>query len=136
MEGQSARRRETVQRRAILEALRATKTHPTAEELLKRVRRKVPSVSLATIYRNLRRLAEEGLIQELCYGPHKSRFDGNPELHYHFSCVNCGRVFDVPMSVKRRLDAEASKVTGFKVLGHRLEFYGICDKCQGGSAEK
>jgi len=130
MEGRPARRRETAQRKAILEALRATKAHPTAEDLLKRVRRKIPSISLATIYRNLRRLAEEGLIQELCFGPQKSRFDGNPNPHYHFICTNCGRVFDVPMPVKERLNSEAAKVTGFKVLGHRLEFYGVCEKCK------
>src|SRR5499425_1903888 len=75
-------------RRVILEVLRGTESHPTAEWVHRVVRRRLPRVSLGTVYRNLRLLVAEGLVQELP-GPH-ARFDGNTSEHHHFTCVGCG----------------------------------------------
>lgn len=130
MLSQPAKRRRSRQRNTILRVLRGTKSHPTADWIYEQVKREIPNVSLGTVYRNLRMLKEAGEILELDFGAAQSRFDGNPEPHYHFVCISCGRVLDVDMPVKRSLDEEASQSSGHKVLGHRLEFYGVCSRCE------
>ena len=77
-------------RRVVLDVVRATETHPTAEWVHRMVRRRLPRVSLGTVYRNLRLLVAEGLVKELP-GPH-ARFDGNLSEHHHFTCLSCGRI--------------------------------------------
>ena len=71
-----------------------------------------------------------GEIMELNYGSAYSRFDGNPENHYHFVCENCGRVFDLDEQVNKEIDKRIEEKTGFSVKYHRLEFYGICSECR------
>src|SRR6266851_3125600 len=80
-------------RRVVLDVVRATESHPTAEWVHRMVRRRLPRVSLGTVYRNLRVLVAEGLVKELS-GPH-ARFDGNLSEHHHFTCLACGRISDV-----------------------------------------
>src|SRR5262245_53016785 len=80
-------------RRVVLEVVRATDSHPTAELVHRMVRRRLPRVSLGTVYRNLRLLVAEGLVKEVP-GPH-ARFDGNTSEHHHFTCLHCGRIADV-----------------------------------------
>lgn len=120
----------TEPRRLILEAVCATAAHPSAFAVHRAVRRRLPSVSLATVYRNLRQLAAEGLLLERA-GADGLRFDGNVERHDHFTCLSCRRVFDVPpagaASTRRRVAAR----TGFEVLDLRVEFYGRCVACRG-----
>src|SRR5712692_4345695 len=83
----------TSPRRVVLEGLRGTDAHPTAESVHRLVRRRLPRVSLGTAYRNLRLLVAEGLAAEIP-GPH-ARFDANMDAHHHFTCVRCGRIVDV-----------------------------------------
>jgi len=118
----------TPQRQAILEYLLETDTHPTAEEIYQHVKAKFPGVSLGTIYNTLNMLKEHEYILELSYGDMSSRFDGNAQNHYHVVCSDCGKVVDFHRPLID-LEAEAGEKTGFKVLGHRLEFYGICPDC-------
>ncbi len=122
--------RMTKQRRIILDVLRGTKTHPTADWIYERVREHVPNISLGTVYRNLKILTEMGEVLELNYGSTHSRYDGNPALHYHFTCEECGRCFDVSIDVREHLEREVASETGFRVDSHRLEFYGLCRNCQ------
>src|SRR4029077_69601 len=82
-------------RRGILEIVRASDAHPSAAAVHRDVRRRLPRVSLATVYRNLRMLAAEGLLSERA-APTGLRFDGNTAPHDHFTCVACGRIYDVP----------------------------------------
>lgn len=126
---QPVKRRRSRQRDTVLRVLRGTKSHPTADWIYEQVKREIPNVSLGTVYRNLRMLKEASEIIELDFGAAQSRFDGNPEPHYHFVCLSCGRVLDVDMPVKRGLDEEARESSGHQVLGHRLEFYGTCSRC-------
>ena len=116
-------------RRLILGVVRATDAHPTAAFVYQRVRRRLPRVSLATVYRNLRMLAAEGLLAERADAG-GMRFDGNTGPHDHFTCLACGRIYDVPAraerSVRRRIEAR----TGFEVLDHRTEYYGRCGACR------
>jgi len=76
----------TRQRRVILEELQRTKSHPTADELYRKVRRRLPRISLGTVYRNLELLSRSGLIRKLEIGGGKMRFDGIVEPHYHIHC--------------------------------------------------
>src|SRR5256885_14646787 len=123
----------TRQRRIILEVARATDAHPTAALVYRHVRRRLPRVSLATVYRNLRRLAAEGFLAARA-DPSGVRFDGNTAPHDHFTCVACGRIYDVPTRANRGERARVAVRSGFEVLNRRIEFYGHCGACrrQGG----
>jgi len=123
-------RRNTPQRRIVLEELKGVTSHPTAVELYEIVRRRLPKISLGTVYRNLELLSRMGTIQKLEIGGSQARFDGNPDRHCHVRCVRCGRVDDVH-GLSEDLIAEAPKEAGgYKILGRRLEFIGICPDCR------
>ncbi len=122
--------RMTTQRQVILEELKKVKTHPTAGELCKMVRHRLPRISLGTVYRNLEILSREGMIQKLDVGGLEMRFDGETANHYHLRCLGCGKVDDVDLKLIKGLEAELSEQSDFMVLGHRLEFVGLCPDCQ------
>lgn len=122
-------RRVTDQRRLILEAVRGTDAHPTAEGVYRQVRRRLSRISLGTVYRNLKLLAQEGLIQELD-GRGFGRYDGNTTRHDHFTCQVCGQIYDLAAPVDRRLDRRVASRTGFEILHHRVEFSGRCPACR------
>jgi Fur family ferric uptake transcriptional regulator len=86
----------TRQRQIILEELRKADTHPSADEVYETVRKRLPRISLGTVYRNLEILSELGEIQKLELGGDLKRFDRKPNKHYHIRCMNCGRVDDAP----------------------------------------
>ena len=122
-------RRVTSQRRLILEAVRATDSHPTAEWIYRKVRRRSPRISLGTIYRNLRLLAEQGLIQEL-ESSGFVRYDGNTSRHHHFICRVCGGISDLTVPVDRALDRRIASRTGLEISHHRIDFFGRCPTCR------
>lgn len=128
-------KRLTAPRQMILEVVRATDSHPTAALVYERVRRRLPRVSLATVYRNLRMLAAEGFLLERADGA-ELRFDGNVAAHDHFTCLACGRIYDVPSGAPRRVRERVAATMGFEVQQHRIEFYGRCAACRrrGGSS--
>jgi Fur family transcriptional regulator, peroxide stress response regulator len=119
----------TAPRRVILDTVRATDAHPSALAVYRTVRRQLPRVSLATVYRNLRQLAAEGLLRERA-GIDGLRFDGNVERHDHFTCLTCRRVFDVPPAQATGTRKRIAARTGFEVLEHRVEFFGRCAACR------
>lgn len=121
--------RMTRQRQIILEVLRSTKSHPTADWIYEQVRQSMPRISLGTVYRNLRVLKEMGDIQELNYGSTYSRFDGVAEPHYHFVCKDCGAVLDVELPLISDYDQKVAESVGGQVQFHRMEFYGLCAAC-------
>jgi Fe2+ or Zn2+ uptake regulation protein len=116
-------------RRIILDVVRATDAHPTAAFVFQRVRRRLPRVSLATVYRNLRMLAAEGLLAERA-DQAGLRFDGNIGPHDHFTCLACRRIYDVPARAERTVRRRISTRTGFEVFDHRTEYYGRCGACR------
>lgn len=126
--------RNTLQRKVLLEELQRARSHPTAVELYEIVRRRLPKISLGTVYRNLDLLAEMGTIQKLALGGAEARFDGNPGRHYHVRCVRCDRVGDVHGLPADLVGDQLQVAGGYKILGHRLEFIGICAACQGRQA--
>ena len=128
MEGKQ--KRMTKQKRVIFEVLSGTKSHPTADWIYAEAKKQIPDISLGTVYRNLQVLLEDGKIQELNYGKSQSRFDGNPAPHYHFVCMQCGRVLDFDMDAPR-VDAAVLAAAPGAVYSHRLECYGTCKDCLG-----
>jgi Fur family ferric uptake transcriptional regulator len=119
----------TRQRKVILEELRKVDTHPSADEVYELVRKRLPRISLGTVYRNLEILSETGEIQKLELGCNLKRFDGIAQDHYHIRCLHCDRVIDAPAGFDVAVKHELKNAGGFKILGHRLEFIGICPAC-------
>ncbi len=122
--------RMTTQRQVILEELKKLKTHPTAGELCQIVRERLPRISLGTVYRNLEILSRQGMIQKLEVGGTEMRFDGATHNHYHLRCLHCGRVDDLDMEVVAGLEQRAGEISDYDIIGHRLEFVGICPQCR------
>ena len=114
----------------ILEELQKLTSHPTAATLYAIVRRRLPKISLGTVYRNLELLARMGGIQKLEFAGAEARFDGNSARHDHLRCVRCGRVDDVSAATLDLSGGAANDWGGYQILGHRLEFFGICPAVQ------
>lgn len=121
--------RMTPQRHAILSYLLETKTHPTADEIYKALAPQFPSMSVATVYNNLKVFIEVGLVRELPFGDGSTRFDADPSHHYHAQCSRCGKLVDFHYPALDDVEKKAAQKTGFRVHGHRLEVYGICEEC-------
>jgi Fur family ferric uptake transcriptional regulator len=123
-------RRMTVQRRAVLDALLSHANHPTADEIYDAVRKRLPRISLSTVYRNLGILIEQGEIIEV-HGPcSELHYDHITHDHCHVRCSLCGRVCDVhvsPIDVQTVLPEVAS---GFNIENVHITFTGVCPSCQ------
>jgi len=118
-------------RDAILNCVRCTTTHPSAEWVFEHVRQEVPDISLATVYRNLSLFKEQGLIVSLGTVKGVERFDGNTEPHVHFICTQCGGVLDLPeISVPEELNSAVARSSGGRVDNCQLSFTGICGECR------
>jgi Fur family transcriptional regulator, ferric uptake regulator len=123
-------RRNSQQRQVILEELQRLKSHPTAADLYEIVRRRLPRISLGTVYRNLELLAEQGTIRRLDAGAVQARFDGKLALHHHIRCQSCGSVDDIELPPLDLSGFIPQNTGGYEVYGHRLEFFGICPQCR------
>lgn len=123
--GRSSRHRDL-----ILQILRSTDRHPTAEEVHVRAKQEFPHIGLATVYRNLKALRDHGEVLELTFGMATSRFDARTDPHYHFVCCGCEGVFDVPMPVDDRLEKRARLIGSFEILQHQVLFFGLCNECR------
>ncbi len=120
----------TPQRRAVLDVLRASHDHPTAQDVLDRVRRTSPGIGAATVYRALNMLVRNGQALELGLGDAAARYDANTTRHDHVVCVRCGAAADVDAPLPARVAREVAEVSGFAVTGHDLRFTGLCPTCQ------
>lgn len=127
--------RNTKQRQVVLEILRNTDTHPTADWVYEQARKVMPSISLGTVYRLLGKLREEGLVVQVDTGLRKSRFDGQPGAHQHIVCERCGQVADVPDLIATNVVDHIQQATGFQVNRRRVEWFGICPSCQNGQTD-
>ena len=117
-------------RDAILNCVRSTDAHPSADWVYEHVKEQVPDISLATVYRNLSLFKEQGLIQSLGTVQGVERFDGNTEPHVHFICTQCGAVLDLPeISVPEELNSAVARSSGGRVDTCQLSFMGVCGEC-------
>lgn len=122
----------TEQRAAVFRYLRGTDSHPTADEVFLRVRREVPGISLATVYKSLETLVGCGLAVKLAHGEGSARYDGRTDEHHHVRCLGCGIIVDLPGRLDAgelaRLETSARR---FRVTGYSLELTGFCGECDG-----
>ena len=122
--------RMTQQRKVILEEVQKDlDRHMTADEIYEEVRKRLPRISLGTVYRNLEILAELGEIQKLEMAGSIKRFDGSPQKHYHIRCLRCGRMDNAPVAPLQQVEDKLYGATVFTIIGHRLEFEGFCPEC-------
>ena len=122
-------RRNTKQRKLVLQAVQSRCDHPTAEQIYEDVHAADPKISHGTVYRNLNCLSEEGSICHVRV-PGADRYDLRTDLHYHMFCIKCKKVIDAPYPYKTDLDADTAQQSGFDIVRHRLVFEGICPECQ------
>lgn len=119
----------TTQRQIILEELGKVTSHPTANEVYDMVRKRLPRIGLGTVYRNLELMADSGIILKLEVGGTQKRFDATVEPHYHIRCHSCGKVDDIDIDVQHEINEAAERHSNYKILGHHIEFTGICMDC-------
>jgi Fe2+ or Zn2+ uptake regulation protein len=121
--------RATAQREAVYDALAAVRDHPTAEQVYRSVRRRLPRVSLATVYNALELFVRDGLASKLTYGDTAARYDIRTDVHSHARCLACGRVVDVEAVPARRW-VRSVRAANFTATGFRFELLGRCRTCR------
>lgn len=128
------RYRMTPQRVALVRLLAASIGHPGAADLFSELRAQFPTTSLATVYKTLTLLNELGEVLELGFSD-GARYDGNkPYPHPHLICLRCRKIVDADVSLDQALEQaqekEAAQASGFRIVGRRLDFQGVCPDCQ------
>ena len=116
------------QRDAVYQNLCMRTDHPTAEEVYLSLKTEIPALSLATVYRNLSQLEADGKIIRIESGTTK-RYDGNINLHYHLTCLDCGGVFDIFLDNDCGLTEKAAGSFDGKIISHSVLFTGYCSSC-------
>ncbi len=119
----------TRQRRIIYDALMAKRDHPTADEVFSRVKKTMPTISLATVYNSLEKLVECGLVRQVNRDRESTRFCPNLKEHGHFYCRECGSVHDIDLPSTRPSGLGLSLPPGFKVDHLDLNLLGTCPEC-------
>ncbi len=121
----------TPQRLAIIRILATSEVHPSVDEVYQEVRVHFPTTSLATVYKTISLLKELGEILELGFPDGSNRYDGvKPYPHPHAICVKCRKIMDPEISSAEELASEMQEKTGYTLLSHRLDFFGLCPQCQ------
>jgi Fe2+ or Zn2+ uptake regulation protein len=115
---------------AVLDVLRATDQHPTALEIYEEVKHERPRIGLATIYRILHQLTQQGVIKAI--GENESRYDAHIQRHDHAVCTRCGALLDVPMDIYLAHESlqAAARAAGIELYSHEVRLYGLCAACQ------
>jgi len=123
--------RMTPQRAALLRLIATSEAHPSAAHLYEQVRVQFPDMSFATVYKTLNVLKEMGEVLELGFSDDDNRFDGRkPVPHPHLICIRCRKIVDLETAIVSELASDMAQQTGFEILSHRLDFYGLCPDCQ------
>jgi len=125
------RLRMTPQRLAILKILSESKCHPSVEVIYDTIREDFPTISLATVYKTVSMLKDEGEVLEMGFANASNRYDGNkPYPHPHLICTKCHCIIDPEVDSMDRLGNEIAKKYGYNMISQRIDFYGICPQCQ------
>jgi len=128
---QEAGMRLTPQRTSICELLVTSEEHPTAAMIYEYLKPRFPSLSLATVYNTLETLVGLGVVNALGHaGDDKVHYDADTEPHVNLACLSCSRIVDIPSEHVTHLDAEIAAASGYKLLGARVLYYGLCPDCQ------
>ena len=120
----------TPQRLAIVKILVKSEGHPSVEEIYVQIKKEFPTMSLATVYRNIVLLKSIGEVLELGFPDGSNRYDGNkPYPHPHVICIHCKKIVDPDLDSLDEMKKEVASATDFEILNHRLDFFGICGNC-------
>jgi Fe2+ or Zn2+ uptake regulation protein len=119
----------TPQRSVVLRVIRESENHLTASEIFEAARRRLPTISYATVYNSLRYLKEAGLAQEISFGNGASRYDSRTERHDHAICTSCGKLVDIDLEVTNDLMKAAARQSRFKPESLHLTLRGLCPDC-------
>lgn len=123
--------RVTPQRMAICQLLATSKDHPTAQMIYEDIRQVYPSLSLATVYNTLDVLTSTGAINILGEaGDSTAHYDADTDPHVNLACLQCHRVIDFPSEHIHQVEHEVQNTSGFRLLGARVMYYGLCPDCQ------
>ncbi len=120
----------TKQRIAVFDYLSRVEHHPTADEIFLAVKRKLPQISLATIYNNLEMLVQCDAVSKLSYGEGSARYDIRTDHHYHTRCLKCGKLWDLDSAEGVEALKRIKPQKGFEVKDYRLELLGHCRECR------
>ena len=121
----------TPQRLAVLRVLAQSPRHPSVEQIYEQVRRRRPMISRATVYKTVETLKAMGQVLELEFSGASNRYDARGiEPHPHLICRGCGNIRDLELPALTREAKKVAQRTGYELLGHRLDFYGLCPDCQ------
>lgn len=122
----------TVQRELILQTFLGQREHVSAEELFQKSREKQPHVGFATVYRTLKHLTQCGLARELDFGDGRIKYEPefNRQHHDHMICTSCGTYIEFLNPQIEELQEQVSRKHGFKITSHRMQLYGLCQKCR------
>lgn len=129
-------RRNTMQKGIILDSIRQTSGHQTAEAVYEIVHTHYPTISRATVYRNLNQLAETGELKRVQLPDGADVYDLRTTPHYHIRCSVCRRVFDVELPYMQDLNSQLPDTHGFIISGHNIVFSGICPQCIANERDK
>lgn len=128
--------RNTPQRKLVLEVVRSSLDHPTAETIFLRATERAPKISLGTVYRNLAVLTELNEILKISSPLGPDHYDFNLEDHCHFICKTCGEMSDIPPECSpSQSELHAPEKSGFDIHGHTLTYIGICPSCKNKNLE-
>lgn len=120
----------TPQRLAIYHALITSRQHPSAEDIYKRIRRQYPTISLATVYKTLETLEQEGFISKVTPLHETARYDANRTRHHHFICVKCHAIEDFSTEALEQLQLPRDVIGDWRVLDYTVQVLGVCRECQ------
>lgn len=119
----------TQQRAAVFDFLKRVEHHPTAEEVYLGIKKELPKVSLATVYKNLEALIAANLASRLNYGDGSARYDIRTDHHHHLRCLQCGKMWDLEASENSAWLKKMKARPGFQISDYRLELLGYCRDC-------
>ena len=123
-------KRNTNQRKIILDAVKKMHIHQTVEEVYEEIKKTHPNISKATVYRNLHQLSENGDIRQVSMPDDVERYDRRTDRHYHFQCKICGTIYDIDIDYLERIDETVQQKYNFQIDDHDILFKGICQNCK------
>jgi len=122
-------KRNTIQRQLVFSAVKELNIHATAEQIYERVARNHPSISKATVYRNLGQMVESGELLNIGIFYGATHYDHNCHEHYHFICEDCRRIFDIEGDFSDIL-SKINGINGFDIKNYHLSLNGLCQDCK------
>ncbi|HYA41612.1 MAG TPA: Fur family transcriptional regulator [Syntrophobacteraceae bacterium] len=123
--------RMTPQRLAILKILAESNGHPGAEQIHAAVRKNFPTTTIATVYKTLAVLKSIGEVLEIEFSGDYNRYDGKkPYSHPHLICIKCKKIVDPELASLADMTEKLALESGYELITHRLDFYGICPQCR------